>query len=105
MLTIFDIYKLQVGKFVFESENDIGPSRSIIKYIRAAEIHNHNTRFAQQGNFHVLSVRTTKYGLKTLKIQGGKVWKTIPTGIQDSLSRNAFISKYKRNLYNAYINP
>ena len=32
VLTIYDIFKLQVGKFVYESINDIGPSHSIIKY-------------------------------------------------------------------------
>ena len=30
VLTIYDIFKLQVGKFVYESINDTGPSHSII---------------------------------------------------------------------------
>ena len=30
VLTIYYIFKLQVGKFVYESINDIGPSHSII---------------------------------------------------------------------------
>ena len=31
LLTIFDIYKLQLGKLVYDSLNNIGPTRSIIQ--------------------------------------------------------------------------
>ena len=84
MLKIYDIYKLQVGKFVFESVNDIGPSQSIIKFTRASEIHDHNTRYANQGNFFVNSIRTGRYGLKALKVEGKKVWDVIPINIKES---------------------
>ena len=39
ILTIFDIYKLQVGKLVFESFNNIRPSQSIIELTLASDIH------------------------------------------------------------------
>ena len=38
ILTIFDIYKLQVGKLVFESLNNIGPSQSITEFTLASDI-------------------------------------------------------------------
>ena len=56
VLTIFDIYKLQLGKLIYESINDVGPTNKVIKYTRASEIHNHNTRYAQNGNFYTNSV-------------------------------------------------
>ena len=33
LLTIYDIFKLQVAKLVYESVNDIGPTKKIIEYI------------------------------------------------------------------------
>ena len=44
VLTIFDIYKVQLGKLIYESVNDIGPTNKVIIYTRASEIHSHNTR-------------------------------------------------------------
>ena len=42
LLTIFDIYNLQLGKLVYETLNDIGPA--VIKFQMVSEIHNHSTR-------------------------------------------------------------
>ena len=64
ILTIFDIYKLQVGKLVFESFNNTGPSQSIIGFTLASDIHHHNTRYAKHSNFYVKGVRTTQFGPK-----------------------------------------
>ena len=103
ILTIYDIYKLQVGKFVFESVNNIGPSQQIIKFNRASEIHNHNTRYAKQGNFFINSVRTDRFGLKSLKMEGIKVWSTIPNNIKASLTKKSFNVNYKRLLIDLYL--
>ena len=59
LLTIFDIYHLQLGKLVYESINGIGPTQSILKFTRACDVHSHDTRYARKGNFFNKSVRTT----------------------------------------------
>ena len=64
ILNIFDIFKLQVSKFVYESINNIGPSVNIIRYTNIFEIHNHYTRHGTLGNFYNSYPRTTAYGLK-----------------------------------------
>ena len=87
ILTIFDIYKLLVGKLVFEFLNNIGPSQSIIKFTLASDIHSHNTRYANESKFYVKGVRTTQFGLKNLQIEGSKLWSGIPNNIKNSLSK------------------
>ena len=67
ILNIFDIYKLQLGKLV-QSVNVIGPACKVIKFNLASELHCHNTRLC-----YVSSVRTTRFGLKDLKIEGAKL--------------------------------
>ena len=49
LLNIFDIYKLQVGKLVYDSLNNIGPVQGIISFMRASESHSHVTRFSTGG--------------------------------------------------------
>ena len=97
----YDIFKLQVGKFVHESINDICPSHSIIKYNRVSEIHDHNTRYADHGNLFINTVRTNRFGLKGLKVDGAKIWATIPNYIKSSKSKIIFNYKYKSLLIGA----
>ena len=103
MLNILDIHKQQVCKFVFESVNGLGPSKSILQFTRASEIHDHNTRFAEQGIFFNNGVRTNRYGLKALKIHGTKVWVSIPINIRESRTIKSFNFKYKRLLIGSYL--
>ena len=51
ILTIYDIFKLQLGTFIYESINNIGPSSNIIRFTRTNEIHSHNTRYAHIESF------------------------------------------------------
>ena len=103
VLTIFDVFKLQVGKFVYESVNNLGPSQNIIKYTRSSDVHNHNTRYADHGNFFINSVRTSRYGLKGLQREGSKIWDTIPRNIQDCLSKKSFNAQFKKSLIELYV--
>ena len=102
MLKINEIYKLQVGIFVFESINNIGHSQSVINFTRASEIHAHNTRYANLGNLFVNYARTSRYGLKALKFEGAKVWTTIPANVKESRSKNLFKTNYKKILIDSY---
>ena len=103
ILKIFEIHKLQVGKFVYESINDIGPSQSVLKFTMACEIHDHNTRSAYQGNFFVDNVRTNRYGIKSLKVEGGKIWATIPNNVKLSRTKTIFNNNYKKLLIETYV--
>ena len=91
-----------MGKFVFESVNDIGPSQSIIRFTKASDVHEHNTRYANQGNLFINSVRTSSYGLKALRVEGSKLWNTIPDNIKDSRTKKSFSANYKRLLTESY---
>ena len=102
MLKIYDIYKLQVGNFVFESINNIGHSQSVINYTTVSDIHDHNTRFANLGNLFVNYARTNRYGLKALKFEGAKVWATIPTNVKECRSKKSFKINYKFFLIDMY---
>ena len=66
--------------------NGIGPS-NVSKFIRVSETHCHNTRYADQGNLYINSVRTTRFGLKGLQFEGAKLWAAISTDIKNSQTK------------------
>ena len=45
ILNIFYIFRLQLGKLVYEAVNGIGPSNKVLKFHRVSDIHCHNTRY------------------------------------------------------------
>ena len=47
--------------------------QKIIKFTRASEVHMHNTRYSSEGNHYNPYARTTRYGLKSLQIEDGKL--------------------------------
>ena len=100
VLTVFDIFKLQLGKFVYDAVNKIGPANKIINFNMASTIHSYNTRYANQGNFFVYNARTTRYGLKSLSVEGTKLWRSLPSDIKDRSSKKAFINWLKKYLIN-----
>ena len=102
ILTIFDIYNLQVGKLVFETINEIGPTQSIIEFTLASDIHQHNTRYENHSNFYSKGVRTTQVGLKNLINEGSKLWATIPNNIKNCPSRISFNECYKEFMIDSY---
>ena len=69
LLNIFDIFKLQLGKLVFESTNGIGPSNNVLKFIRVSETHCHNTRYADQGNLYMLVLELLDLALKVCNLR------------------------------------
>ena len=95
---------------IYESINDVGPTNKVIMYTRASEIHNHNTRYAQNGNFYTNSVRrTTRFGLEGLQTQHkvniyGKYYQTKSRTVEqknpsveilnDTLSHKYLLSNY-----------
>ena len=102
ILNIFDIFKVQIGKLVYESLNCIGPMKKIIKFTRASEVHTHNTRYSSDGNHYNQYARTTRYGPRSLQIEGGKLWSTIPITIKNSNSKKAFIRLLKKYFVTKY---
>ena len=102
LLTIFDIFNLQLGKLVYDSINNIGPTQNIIQFSLVSEIHNHCTRYADQDHFYNRQVRTTRFGLKSLKIMGGKLWKSIPNSVKNSPTKKSFSTSLNRTLLNYY---
>ena len=102
ILTIYDIYKLQVGTLMYEVQNNLGPISNIISIPLVTEVHTHNTRYAYNGNLHIRSVRTTRYGLKSIQNEGTRFWNIIPAPIKNKPSKMSFKTNLKQFLITQY---
>ena len=107
---IQDIFKIMIAKFIFNCLNEKNPVNFHSWYILTTQMHRHNTRskFIDIQNhtltrtLFVPTARTSKYGLKLLKVQGPKIWNRIPPVLRISTSIIGFIKNYKKNLLNSY---
>ena len=97
------LYLIQISTSWYESVNEIGPTNKVIIFTRASEMHRHNTRYAENGNFYTCSVRTTRFGLTGLQIQGKHLWEKLPNNIKGRRTLKSFITSYKRHIISTYL--
>ena len=104
ILTIYEIFKLQVGKLVYQSIKGLGPAHDLTKFTRVSEIHSHHTRYATDGNLYTNSVRTTRFGLKGLQVEGARLWASLPSNVKDSITKESFVSRLKKHMIESNLN-
>ena len=76
VLTIFDIYTLQVSQFMFKVRPTFNllPSSLATYFQINSAVHSYNTRHLQ--DYHISSIRTAKR-LKTLRHSGLRIWNSL----------------------------
>ena len=107
---IHDIFKLMISKFIFNCLKKSNPVNFNSWYLLTSHVHNHNTRskFIDIDSTLVTKtvfiplVRTTHYGLKSLKVQGPKIWNSLPPLIRNIDNINNFIKQLKKYFISLY---
>ena len=99
LLTIKDIFKLQVAKFVYKQRGNSLPSIFRKYYSTHAQVRGHRTR--QTDRLHVHNPRTT-HGVKYIKVIGINVFNNLPMYITNSPSLNSFKRRVKKHLLMQY---
>ena len=101
ILKISDIFNASILNFVYDSLNNINPSQ-FHDYFRYPP-NNYNTAANRRGDLDTPQVRTTTYGLKSIKYFGCILWNNLPISIKNSLSKKIFNKSVKRHFINSYI--
>ena len=107
-LKVHDIFKLKIANFIFSCLNKLNPPNFHSWFKLTSQTHNHNTRskfididnMRTSNNLFISTARTTHYGLKSLKVQGSKIWNAIPPLIRIKTSPKSFTKELKNYLMN-----
>ena len=89
---------MNISSFVFKCLNKLCIPQFHSWFIQTSQIHNHNTRAALSNNLYIPPVRTTFYGLKSIKVLGPKIWNNLPMEIKNNKSYISFLNNLKHHL-------
>ena len=111
ILKIYDVFQLQLAKFIFNCIHLNVPSIFHNWFKLNYTVHNYNTRSTfsdidnalNSNNIFIINARTTHYGLKLIKVSGPKFWNCIPKKKRDSQSANSFKLLLKKHLITQYV--
>ena len=99
-----DIVSFEILKFMFDVKNKQTP-KVITKFFHSnMSVHDHFTRANQ--NFHIRSVNSSQYGLRSLRTHGVSLWNNFVSNHQTIANisfRNPFTSKVKEILLIKYL--
>ena len=95
LLTIDEIYTLEISKFMFRYSISTLPS-SFDEYFRNIE-HHYNTRTKTNSSLDLPRPRTD-FGKQSVKYNGVKIWNEIPSAIRNASSYISFGTLFKSHL-------
>ena len=99
ILTIFQLFKVETAKFVFDCLNGSNPSQFHDYF--CYPIIARNTANNRNRSLFIPQARTTRYGLKSIKNNGARIWNAIPLSIRSSVSKKSFTKSLKEDFINA----
>lgn len=101
LLTIFDIYKLEVAKFMHFVHNSKSIPDNITQNFKLLQhTHDHSTRSAQRCDYFLPRQRT-QLGKKSLSFTGPQIWKEIETDLKEKPLHH-FKKLYNDHLLSVY---
>ena len=95
LLNIFDIYRHQLGIFMYKFINNLLPSTFTNYFSLNSEIHSHNTRASF--NFHKPSINTESFKRSVIST-GEQLWNNTCPKIKQAKSLSTFVHLFKANL-------
>ena len=99
LLQVADLYKTCIMKFVFKCIHGVVPDVFLDHYKCVNENHNHRTRQAMM--LHVPRTRI-KMGEKNSKVNGAKLFNSLPTEITESVTLKSFSKRLKTMFVSGY---
>jgi len=100
VLTIFDIYTLQVSQFMFKITFNLLPSSLVTYFQINSAVHSYNSRHLW--DYNISSIRTAKR-LKTLRHSGPRIWNSSPSEIKAINNFHLFTKSVKSSLLDVYV--
>ena len=98
-LKLDDIYKHQLGIFMYKAANNKLPDSMSSMLTRIQNIHKHNLR--NQNSYYIQNIRTNSRKC-TINYSGPVFWNALPSKLKQLVSINQFKNKLKELLLSKY---
>ena len=98
LLTVEQIYKLEIAKFTYKFKNDLLPTSIGNFFELSSELPNH-THFVRNRVRPVRLLNNTKTGEKSVQFKSLQLWKELHPDIKSSPSFNIFKKSYKDTFF------
>ena len=105
-LTVRNLIRLDLGIFIYKSQNNLFPETAGEFHLPASKIHSRQTRSAASGNVFLPRCNLS-FTQKSIAFSGATSWNEIPVNIKKAESLDSFKSKLKAyylNLQNEFSN-
>ena len=99
LLKLDDLYKHQLGIYMYKSTKGLLPDSISSMLIRIHNVHDHN--FRNQNGYYIQHVRTNCRKF-TIHYTGPIFWNTLPQQLREAVSENQFKRKLKEFLLSRY---
>ena len=94
-LKLFDIFKVHLLTFVYDSVTKTSPSCFHNIYLFSSSVHRYSTRQASQGDLYLFRKDSLQYGLKSSRYLGAKLWNELPVELRNTPSKISFKKQLK----------
>ena len=101
LLKIYDVFKVEALKFVFDSLNKTNPNQ-FHEYFSFHTFRNVNTASIRNKYLIRPFPRTSTYGIKSLKYTGVILWNNLSLTLRDMPSKLSFSKTLKKNILTSY---
>ena len=102
ILKVRDVAKMEMAKYVHKSVNHFLPKYFQMFFHKVSLAHKRSTRSSSSDNLAIHLFRTSR-AQRSIKYQGSKIWKSIPSAIQ-RLKVKKFTQTYREQILVAYTN-
>ena len=96
-LNIRNLIKLDLGSFIYKTQNNLIPCEINDYFVSTSEVHSYQTRSSTNRNFYLPRAKTVNLG-KSTYYSASKLWNDIPKNIRDAQSLDCFKDKLKTYL-------
>jgi len=99
MLNIYDIYKLEVGVFMYKHYTNQLPDIFKDYFVKQDEVHDYHTRNTTK---YCFANNKKAFSDQTIRVSGPVLWNSLTTTLKNSKSTKHFKHQFKEYLIKSY---
>ena len=101
LILLYDIFRIKLLCFIYESINKLNPNCFHDFFLFNSDVHEYFTRQSNRGDVFRNHKNSFRYGLKSIRYMGAKIWNEPPEILKSSTSKFSFKRNLKKFIQNS----